>query len=112
MPPANDVPVGTRSEMPLIASQPRLQSDLASRVCLAELGAPDVAAHGGQAALRCMTHDLLVRHAVAAGGGDEAGPQAMRADRLGRFILRTGIAQLLTRRVHGCPRMHLVNCTA
>ncbi len=62
--------------------------------------------------MRCMTHDLLVRHAVAAGGGDEAGPQAMRADRLGRFILRTGIAQLLTRRVHGCPRMHLVNCTA
>ena len=73
-------PVGSNRNVFVCGSQP----DLASWACSAELRAPDIAAHGGQAAMPCMAHDLLVRHAVAVGGRHEASPQAMRADRLGK----------------------------
>ncbi len=42
---------------------------------VAQLGAPDVAAHRGQAPMPAVAHDLLVGHVGAVGRRHEAGPQ-------------------------------------
>ena len=54
------------------------QAQLPCRAHLAEFGAPNVAAHCGQAAMPRVTHDLFVRHAIAVGGRHKPGAQAMR----------------------------------
>ncbi len=60
-----------------------LQSDLAGRTHLAELGPTHIAAHGRKAPVPGVAHDLLVRHSVAVSRCDGTGPQTMRANRLG-----------------------------
>jgi hypothetical protein len=46
---------------------------LAGRAGCSELGAPHIAAHGAQAPMPCVAHDLLIWHTVPIGCGDEAG---------------------------------------
>jgi hypothetical protein len=58
------------------------QARLVYRTLLAEFGAPNVAAHCGQAAMPRVAHDLFVRHAISVGGRHEPGAQAVRGDRL------------------------------
>ena len=55
-----------------------------------EFGAPNVAAHCGQAAMPRVTHDLFVRHVIAVGGRHKPGAQAMRADRFRQRALQSG----------------------
>jgi hypothetical protein len=59
-----------------------LQPELAGRACSVELGASHVAAHGGQAPVPGMAHDLLIRNPVFVGRRDEASAHPVRRDRL------------------------------
>src|SRR4051812_36941296 len=54
-----------------------LKSHFACRALAAELGASNVAAHRGQAAMPCVTHDLFVGDTIAVSRRDEPGAQAM-----------------------------------
>jgi hypothetical protein len=57
---------------------------------LAELGAPNVTAHGGQTSVAHVAHDLLVRAAVSVGRGDETRAKAdgVKVSPSGRLLLR------------------------
>ena len=59
-----------------------LQPKLSGRAGGPEFRTPDVAAHGGKAAVPSMPHDLLVWHAVPVRRGDEAGAQPVQRHRL------------------------------
>jgi hypothetical protein len=61
---------------------PKLKTHLSGWAGLAEFGSTDVAAHRGEAAMPRVAHDFLVGDAVAVGGCNEAGTEAVRAYRL------------------------------
>jgi len=58
-----------------------LKSQFACRALAAELSASNVAAHGGQAAMPCVTHDLFVGNTIAVSRRNETGAQAVGAER-------------------------------
>jgi hypothetical protein len=96
-------PVSSKSYDPQAPARPRLsrpsagsstwlssQPQLAGRTFPAEFGPSDIAAHGGQAAMSRVTHNFLVRHAIAVGRSHEPSAQAVWADRFRQCAPQSG----------------------
>ena len=65
--------------------------ELRRRTLAAELGASNVAAHRGQAAMPCVTHDLFVGDTIAVSRRDEPGAQAMGAERFSQRAFQSSL---------------------
>jgi len=66
------------------------ETKLACWAFLAELSAPYIAAHGREAPMAGVPHDLLVGHAIAVSRRDETRPHAVWGDRFEQSALDPG----------------------